>query len=93
MVISVASACFAIVDGTPRFAMGSVGPTILRATQAESYLSEAAPNLNDISSNIALEFGRIAASESRPIDDHRSTAEYRRHAIGVLANRLAQKGI
>jgi CO/xanthine dehydrogenase FAD-binding subunit len=46
MVISVASACFAIVDDTPRLAMGSVGPTILRAVKAEKFLTEATTNLN-----------------------------------------------
>ena len=93
MVISVASACFAIVNNTPRLAMGSVGPTILRATEAENFLASTASNLNAISNDVAREFGRIAASEARPIDDHRSTAAYRSHAIGVLAQRLAQRGI
>ena len=93
MVISVASACFAIVNNTPRLAMGSVGPTILRANEAEAFLANAAQDLNNITDEIAGEFGRIAATESRPIDDHRSTAEYRRHAIGVLATRLVQRGI
>ena len=92
MVISVASACFAIVDNSPRLAMGSVGPTILRATEAEKFLMESSPDLNDISDDVAREFGRIASSEARPIDDHRSTAAYRSHAIGVLAARLAQRG-
>jgi CO/xanthine dehydrogenase FAD-binding subunit len=93
MVISVASACFAIVNGNPRLAMGSVGPTILRATAAETFLTSATNDLNNISDEVAREFGRIAASEARPIDDHRSTAAYRSHAIGVLAARLAQRGI
>jgi CO/xanthine dehydrogenase FAD-binding subunit len=39
----------------------------------------------------AIEFGRVAASEARPIDDHRSTAEYRRHAIAVLSRRLLRR--
>lgn len=92
MVISVASACFAIVDNSPRLAMGSVGPTILRATAAEKFLMESSPDLNNISDAVAREFGRIASSEARPIDDHRSTAAYRSHAIGILAARLAQRG-
>jgi CO/xanthine dehydrogenase FAD-binding subunit len=92
MVISVASACFAIVNNSPRLAMGSVGPTILRATQAEKFLVDSSPDLNNISDAIAREFGRIASSEARPIDDHRSTAAYRSHAIGILAARLAQRG-
>jgi len=92
MVISVASACFAIVNNSPRLAMGSVGPTILRATQAEKFLVDSSRDLNNISDAIAREFGRIASSEARPIDDHRSTAAYRSHAIGILAARLAQRG-
>ncbi len=35
--------------------------------------------------------GSLAAAAARPIDDHRSTAAYRRHAIGVLASRLARR--
>lgn len=92
MVISVASACFAIVENSPRLAMGSVGPTILRATEAEKFLMESSPDLNNISDDVAREFGRIASNEARPIDDHRSTAAYRSHAIGILATRLAQRG-
>jgi CO/xanthine dehydrogenase FAD-binding subunit len=92
MVISVASACFAIVNNTPRLAMGSVGPTILRATDAEAFLAASAPDLNAITDDVAREFGQIASKEARPIDDHRSTAAYRSHAIGVLAARLAQRG-
>jgi CO/xanthine dehydrogenase FAD-binding subunit len=92
MVISVASACFAIVDDSPRLAMGSVGPTILRATEAEKFLKDTSPDLNNIADDVAREFGRIASREARPIDDHRSTAAYRSHAIGILAARLAQRG-
>jgi CO/xanthine dehydrogenase FAD-binding subunit len=37
------------------------------------------------------EFGRLAAAATSPIDDHRSTAAYRRHSIAVLAGRLLRR--
>ena len=33
------------------------------------------------------EFTALVRSAARPIDDHRSTADYRRHAVGVCAQR------
>jgi len=94
MVISVASACLAIdaSQSQVRLALGAVGPTIIRCRESEQWLSDqvdiAAANF---SGDVAKEFGRRAALEARPIDDHRSTAEYRRHAISVLAERLLLK--
>ena len=94
MVISVASACLAIdaSQSQVRLALGAVGPTIIRCRESERWLSDqvdiAAANF---SGDVAKEFGRRAALEARPIDDHRSTAEYRRHAISVLAERLLLK--
>ena len=93
MVISVASACFALQEGTPRIALGSVGPTIIRCTQAEAFLASHLVGSSTVSDDVAKEFGRIVSSESRPIDDHRSTADYRRHAVGVLAQRLVHRGV
>lgn len=92
MVISVASACFAVQDNTARIALGSVGPVIIRCKAAESYLNQIIASGSTITNDVAEEFGRIVSSESRPIDDHRSTAAYRRHAVGVLAKRLSQRG-
>ncbi|MFZ9629073.1 MAG: FAD binding domain-containing protein [Ilumatobacteraceae bacterium] len=93
MVISIASA--ALVHHRPsssvRIALGSVGPVILRCSEAEGYLAEqvdlsiARPVVTESEAERAAELVRAAA---RPIDDHRSTAEYRRHAVGVLAARL-----
>lgn len=93
MVISVASACLAIQDDMVRLALGSVGPTIIRCVEAEKWLHENFATLTDLQPADCAEFGRRAASEAKPIDDHRSTAEYRRHAISVLAQRLLQRSI
>ena len=92
MVISVASACFAYQDGDVRLALGSVGPTVIRCNEAESFAARVIDADGTFTPDAAARFGEIASGESRPIDDHRSTAAYRRHAIGVLAQRLALRG-
>ena len=92
MVISVASACLAVDKSTKsvRIALGAVGPTIIRCRDAEAWLAEQFDISTSTGIDVATakEFGRRVSIESKPIDDHRSTAEYRRHAIGVLAQRL-----
>ena len=94
MVIALASTCLAtdLTGRSVRLALGSVGPTILRCAEAEVF---AATTVNfetrSVSSDDVRRFGELAASASRPIDDHRATAEYRRHAIGVLASRLLRR--
>ncbi len=88
MVISMVSACvMRWSDGTTRVAMGAVGPTPIRARGAEEMISaESNP------SEAALaEFARLVTTEVQPITDHRGTAEYRRHASGVLARRLLER--
>jgi len=92
MVISAASACL-VHDaraGTVRLALGAVGPTVVRARRAEAWLAQEATLRGVVSLDdaTAREFGRRAADECTPIDDHRSTAAYRRHAVAVLAERL-----
>lgn len=92
MVISVASACLARQNGSLRLALGSVGPTVIRCRETESWLSSvAASGPSNLSRETVEEFGRRASDEARPIDDHRSTASYRRHAIKVLAARLLER--
>lgn len=90
MVISVASACLAIQDSTVRIALGSVGPTIIRCRQAEELINSRP--LDSVDTSEVREFARLVSEEARPIDDHRSTAAYRRHAVGVLAARLLTRG-
>ena len=92
MVISTASACLVrdSDEGFVSIALGSVGPTIIRAHNAEAWLMKTTSLRTgaQLEASVAQEFGRRVSLESRPIDDHRSTADYRRHAIGVLAQRL-----
>jgi CO/xanthine dehydrogenase FAD-binding subunit len=94
MVIATASACLAVhaPARSVRLALGSVGPTIIRATEAESFAASAVDwDRGVVSSDDARAFGELAAAASRPIDDHRSTAAYRRHAVGVMATRLLRR--
>jgi CO/xanthine dehydrogenase FAD-binding subunit len=94
MVIATASACLAVhaPARSVRLALGSVGPTIIRATEAESFAAGAVDwDRGVVSSDDARAFGELAASASQPIDDHRSTAAYRRHAVGVMATRLLRR--
>jgi len=97
MVISIASACLIHDTGNKRIslALGAVGPTIIRCRTAEQWLAENADLSASASlpANIVEEFSRIATSEARPITDHRSTAEYRKHAVGVLAQRLLKRAM
>lgn len=96
MVISVASLCLA-VDGprrSARIALGSVGPTVLRAHAAERLLGQALEERdlwNDPAGSLdADEVASVAeavAAAAMPIDDTRGTARYRRHACRVLARR------
>ena len=94
MVIAVASACL-VVDADQRsvgLALGSVGPTIVRCPDAEALLaSELDWSARSVPADVLTRFGALASEASRPITDHRSTAEYRRHAVGVLATRLARR--
>ncbi|HET8652488.1 MAG TPA: FAD binding domain-containing protein [Gaiellaceae bacterium] len=91
MVIAVASACLQLDEerGAVRLALGSVGPTVLRAPRAEQLAAEALHG-GEPAAAIA-EFGRLAAAEAKPIDDLRGSAAYRRRVVEVLARRaLAQ---
>lgn len=95
MVIAVASVALTIDTATRRVGvgLGSVGPIPLPAPEAAALAAEAIDwdtgALVDISA--ATRFGELVAAASRPIDDHRSTAAYRRHAVGVMAARALRE--
>jgi len=61
----------------PRVALGSVAPTVVRLTKTEAALAAGGP---------IADAQRVMLDEIAPIDDIRSTAEYRRQvAINLLA--------
>ena len=62
-------------------ALGSVAPTIVRASSVEAFLVG-----NRLTPQVCHEVGELAAAEIAPIDDVRGTAAYRRR---VVANLLA----
>lgn len=94
MVIATASACIAThaPQRSIRLALGSVGPVIIRATDAEQFASGSVDwSAGSASDGVVTEFAHLAAAAARPIDDHRSSAAYRRRAIQVLAARLLRR--
>jgi CO/xanthine dehydrogenase FAD-binding subunit len=80
MVISVCSLATRLdpASGIARVAIGSAAPTVVRARAAESFLLDRSD---------ADAFADAVVEASTPIDDHRATAAYRRHALAVLARR------
>jgi len=95
MVIAVCS--FALALDPPRrrvrTGIGSAGPTPLRASEAERFIEGVLEEENlwdrrtEVSESALKRFGELVAMGSRPIDDVRGTAAYRRHALAVLARR------
>ncbi|MHB8632228.1 MAG: FAD binding domain-containing protein [Candidatus Limnocylindria bacterium] len=71
--------------------LGSCGPTILRAPDAESFAAglfdEAGWRPFSASDAACAEFGSKVAAAARPIDDVRGTAAYRRHVLAVMGAR------
>jgi CO/xanthine dehydrogenase FAD-binding subunit len=93
MVIAVVS--FALdLDVTHRrvgAAIGSAGPTPLRAAAAERFLEGLLDEGDRVSDSAVRRFGELVAQAARPIDDSRASAEYRRHALAVVARRALSR--
>jgi CO/xanthine dehydrogenase FAD-binding subunit len=95
MVIAVCSFAIALDPQARRVGsgIGSAGPTPLRAREAERFLegalgeADAWDGGNGLSESAVSRFGELAAAAATPIDDVRGSAAYRRHALGVLAQR------
>jgi carbon-monoxide dehydrogenase medium subunit len=87
-VVGVAAAA-SIQDGRCsdiRIALGAVAAVPFRAGPAENILRDKA-----ISPTLIEEAARAAMQQSRPIDDHRASAGYRREMVGVLTRRALQE--
>ena len=86
----VAAACRVVVeDGRVReaaVAMGSVAPTAIRLPEVEKILSG-----RPLDGSTIQEAAQAARAAVRPIDDIRSTAEYRRWAAGSLVELMLEE--
>lgn len=91
MVIATASVCLARTSSRVAVALGAVGPTIIRATDAETWFTTQVDGTTIPSPDVVAEFAERVAAAARPIDDHRSSAVYRRHAVRVLSRRLLER--
>jgi CO/xanthine dehydrogenase FAD-binding subunit len=91
MVIAVCSFALALHLDTReiRAAVGSAAPTPRRATAAEEFLSAELPwsTKASVADSVKRRFGELVSQASSPIDDVRGSADYRRHALSVLARR------
>ncbi len=68
-----------------RITLGSVAPTIVRATDAERYLRG-----KKLTGAVLERAGELAKNAAHPISDVRGSAEYRRYAVGVYTRRALQ---
>ncbi|PZS37012.1 MAG: carbon monoxide dehydrogenase [Pseudonocardiales bacterium] len=98
MVISVCSFALALHSGlrTVSGCIGSAGPTVLPTPDAEQFVEGVLTEQHlwesraELDPAVTVRFGELAGAHARPIDDVRGTADYRRHAVGVLARRTLQ---
>ncbi|MEU4670600.1 FAD binding domain-containing protein [Amycolatopsis sp. NPDC023774] len=69
--------------------VGSAAPTPLRAHAAEEFLAAELPWDAPVAlaDSLKRRFGELVAEAAAPIDDVRGSADYRRHALAVLARR------
>jgi len=71
--------------------LGNAGATALRSSNAEALASSIDWKGCRISDALAEQFGDLAAADTSPIDDVQASADYRRHAVAVMARRLLQR--
>lgn len=91
MVIAVAAVA-TVLDVPSRNVAVGVGAAAPKPVRAQAAADFAADHLDwesagVVGPDVLRKFGALVAQECVPIDDVRSTAAYRRHAVGVLAAR------
>ena len=73
--------------------IGSAAPTPVKAGDAERFIEGVLDegglweNRAEVDASAMARFGELVAAAAKPIDDVRGTADYRRHALAVLARR------
>jgi CO/xanthine dehydrogenase FAD-binding subunit len=96
MVISIV-VCGLAVDRagrSVRLGLGSVASRPVRAAAAEAFIAEAIDWDRLTAPADAVErFGELAREAADPISDQRGTAEFRRHAVGVVATRALRRSL
>ena len=91
LAVVVVASSVTVSDGTcqdVRIVLGAVAPTPIRAPRAENVLRS-----KKISPELINEAGKIAAEESKPINDIRGSIEYRRNLVDVLTRRSLKAAI
>jgi CO/xanthine dehydrogenase FAD-binding subunit len=85
-------AALVVMDGQilkdVRIALGAVAPTPIRARKAEAILRG-----YSVDGKRLEEAGQAASQEAKPIDDVRSSAEYRKTLVAVLTRRAVTQAI
>lgn len=69
-----------------RIAAGAVGPTVLRCRKTENFLKNKVINKDSINEAV-----NIIKTEAFPIDDIRSTSDYRKQMVGILLKQSLQE--
>lgn len=96
--MAISIVCLALVADMDRrrvrVGLGSVTPRPTRPHEAEEFISAAVDwDAGRVAPDAVDRFGRMVAATATPITDHRGTAEYRTHAIGVLACRALRRAV
>ncbi len=67
-----------------RIALGSVAPKPFRAKKAEKIIKGQKLSGDKVEGELVEEVARVASEESKPIDDIREYAVYRKKIVGML---------